>query len=82
MPLQGREVREEVFRVAVPSRREQEPSLFTVIAWRDQAEHAAESPVEGQPAGWREDLVVPDRLSVKPSVGLAALTILTLVSPG
>jgi hypothetical protein len=25
-----------VFRVAVPSRREQEPSLFTVIVWRDQ----------------------------------------------
>jgi Single-strand binding protein family len=33
-----------VFRVAVPSRREQEPSFFTVIVWRDQAEHAVEAP--------------------------------------
>jgi single-strand DNA-binding protein len=32
-----------VFRVAVSGRREQEPSFFTVIVWRDQAEHAAES---------------------------------------
>jgi hypothetical protein len=31
-----------VFRLAVSSRREQEPSLFTVIVWRDQAEHAAQ----------------------------------------
>jgi single-stranded DNA-binding protein len=29
-----------VFRVAVSSRREQEVSFFTVIVWRDQAEHA------------------------------------------
>jgi single-stranded DNA-binding protein len=28
-------------RVAVSGRREQEPSFFTVIVWRDQAEHAA-----------------------------------------
>jgi single-strand DNA-binding protein len=27
----------------VSGRREQEPSFFTVIVWRDQAEHAAES---------------------------------------
>jgi single stranded DNA-binding protein len=32
-----------MFRVAVSSRREQEPSFFTVIVWRDQAEHAAQS---------------------------------------
>jgi single-strand DNA-binding protein len=32
-----------MFRVAVSGRREQEPSCFTVIVWRDQAEHAAES---------------------------------------
>jgi single-strand DNA-binding protein len=32
-----------MFRVAVSGRREQEPSFFTVIVWRDQAEHAAES---------------------------------------
>ena len=31
------------FRVAVSGRREQEPSFFTVVVWRDQAEHAAES---------------------------------------
>jgi single stranded DNA-binding protein len=30
-------------RVAVSGRREQEPSFFTVVVWRDQAEHAAES---------------------------------------
>jgi single-strand DNA-binding protein len=33
--------------VAVPGRREQEPSFFTVIVWRDQAEHAAESLTKG-----------------------------------
>jgi single-strand DNA-binding protein len=32
-----------VFRVAVSGRREQEASFFTVIVWRDQAKHAAES---------------------------------------
>jgi single-strand DNA-binding protein len=32
-----------VFRVAVSGRREQEASFFTVVVWRDQAEHAAES---------------------------------------
>jgi single-stranded DNA-binding protein len=42
-----------MFRVAVSGRGEQEPSFFTVIVWRDQAEHAAESPVEGQPGGGR-----------------------------
>jgi single-strand DNA-binding protein len=31
------------FRVAVSGRREQEASFFTVIVWRDQAEHAAQS---------------------------------------
>jgi single-strand DNA-binding protein len=35
------------FRVAVSGRREQEPSFFTVIVWRDQAEHAAESLSKG-----------------------------------
>jgi single-strand DNA-binding protein len=30
-------------RVAVSGRREQEPPFFTVIVWRDQAEHAAQS---------------------------------------
>src|SRR5215211_4099392 len=30
------------FRVAVSGRREQEPSFFTVVVWRDQAEHAAQ----------------------------------------
>ena len=32
-----------MFRVAVSGRHEQEASFFTVIVWRDQAEHAAES---------------------------------------
>jgi single-stranded DNA-binding protein len=29
-----------MFRVAVSGRREQEASFFTVVVWRDQAEHA------------------------------------------
>jgi Single-strand binding protein family len=36
-----------VFRVAVSGRREQEPWFFTVIVWRDQAEHAAQSLAKG-----------------------------------
>jgi single-strand DNA-binding protein len=32
-----------MFRVAVSARREQEPSFFTVVVWRDQAKHAVES---------------------------------------
>ena len=32
-----------MFRVAVPGRREQEASFFTVIVWRDQVEDVAES---------------------------------------
>jgi single-strand DNA-binding protein len=36
-----------VFRVAVSGRRDQEASFFTVIVWRDQAEHAAESLSKG-----------------------------------
>jgi single-strand DNA-binding protein len=35
------------FRVAVSGRREQEASFFTVIVWRDRAEHAAESLAKG-----------------------------------
>ena len=35
------------FRVAVSGRRDQEASFFTVIVWRDQAEHAAESLAKG-----------------------------------
>jgi single-strand DNA-binding protein len=31
-----------MFRVAVSGRREQEASFFTVVVWRDQAEHAAQ----------------------------------------
>jgi len=30
-----------MFRVAVSGRREQEASFFTVVVWRDRAEHAA-----------------------------------------
>ena len=35
------------FRVAISGRREQEASFFTVVVWRDQAEHAAESLSKG-----------------------------------
>jgi len=35
------------FRVAVSGRREQEASYFTVIVWRDQADHAAQSLSKG-----------------------------------
>jgi single-strand DNA-binding protein len=35
------------FRAAVSGRREQEASFFTVIVWRDQAEHAAASLSKG-----------------------------------
>jgi single-strand DNA-binding protein len=35
------------FRVAVSGRREQEASFFTVIVWRDQAEHAVQSLSKG-----------------------------------
>ena len=38
-----------MFRVAVSGRREQEASFFTVIVWRDQAEHAAQSLAKGSP---------------------------------
>jgi single-strand DNA-binding protein len=36
-----------MFRVAVSGRREHEASFFTVIVWRDQAEHAAQSLAKG-----------------------------------
>jgi single-strand DNA-binding protein len=36
-----------VFRVAVSGRREQEASFFTVVVWRDQAEHVAQSLAKG-----------------------------------
>jgi single-strand DNA-binding protein len=36
-----------MFRVAVSGRRDQEPSFFPVIVWRDQAEHAAQSLSKG-----------------------------------
>jgi single stranded DNA-binding protein len=36
-----------MFRVAVSGRREQEASFFTVVVWRNQAEHAAESLAKG-----------------------------------
>ena len=35
------------FRVAVSGQRDQEPSFVTVIVWRDQAEHAAQSLSKG-----------------------------------
>ena len=36
-----------MFRVAVSAWKDQEASLFTVLVWRDQAEHAAESLSKG-----------------------------------
>jgi single-strand DNA-binding protein len=36
-----------MFRVAVSGRRDQEPSFFTVVVWRDQAEQVAESLAKG-----------------------------------
>ena len=36
-----------IFRVAVSARREQEASFFTVVVWRDQAEHASQSLSKG-----------------------------------
>ena len=41
------------FRVAVSGRtRDSEPSFFTVVVWRDQAEHAAESLSKGSRLWW------------------------------
>jgi hypothetical protein len=39
-----------MFRVAISGRREQEASFFTVVVWRDQADHAAQS--LSRAAGW------------------------------
>ena len=36
-----------VFRVAVSARKDQEASFFTVIVWRDQAEHTSQSLSKG-----------------------------------
>ena len=36
-----------MFRAGVSGRREQEASFFTVVVWRDQAEHVAESLSKG-----------------------------------
>ena len=36
-----------MFRVAASGRREQEASFFTVVVWRDQAEHASHSLTKG-----------------------------------
>jgi len=41
-----------MFRVAVSGRREQEASFFTVVVWRDQAEHAAQSLAKGSRVVW------------------------------
>jgi single-strand DNA-binding protein len=37
-----------MFRMAVSGRRDQEASFFTVIVWRDQAEHVAEPLAKGR----------------------------------
>jgi single stranded DNA-binding protein len=60
-----------MFRVAVSGRREQEPSFFTVIVWRDQAEHASQSLAKGsrvvvvgrlQQRAWTPRTAAPGRL--------------------
>ena len=56
-----------MFRVAVSGRREQEASFFTVIVWRDQAEHAAESLSKGS------RVVVVGRLQQRPLQQLGPL---------
>jgi single-strand DNA-binding protein len=38
-----------MFRVTVSGPREQEASFFTVVVWRDQADHAAQSLAKGSP---------------------------------
>ena len=38
-----------IFRVAVSGRREQEASFFTVVVWRDQAEHRGRAVVQVEP---------------------------------
>ena len=45
-----RGIAQAMFRVAVSGRREQEASFFTVVVWRDQAEHAAQSLAKGSRA--------------------------------
>ena len=52
------------FRVAVSGRREQEPSFFAVVVWRDQAEHAAESLSKGSRVvviGWLQQRTWTDQ---------------------
>ena len=49
-----------MFRVAVSGRREQEASFFTVIVWRDQAEHVAESLSKGSRwSSWAGSNIAP-----------------------
>ena len=55
-----------MFRVAVSGRREQEASFFTVIVWRDQADHAAESLSKGS---WVVVVGVRRRAGPEPAVG-------------
>ena len=61
-----------MFRVTVSGAREQEVSFFTVVVWRDQAEHAAQSLTKGsrvvvvgrlQQRSWTLRMAGPDRWS-------------------
>jgi single-stranded DNA-binding protein len=45
------------FRMAVSGRRDGEPSCFTVVAWRDEAEHPAESLTKGSRVTHHEALL-------------------------
>jgi hypothetical protein len=56
-----------MFRVAVSGRRDQEPSFFTLVVWRDQAEHAAESLSRGAGSwSWVDSSVGAGRLRTAP----------------
>jgi single-stranded DNA-binding protein len=64
------------FRVAVSSRiRDGEqwrgggPAFYSVVVWRDQAEHAAASLSEGQPGRGRRPLVAADKGCTHPLSG-------------
>ena len=86
-----------MFRVAVSGRREQEASFFTVIVWRDQAEHAAAVADQGQPgrgrgpapaAGWTAEdgsarsVVEVVAEELGPSLRWATATTTRAVRPG
>ena len=74
-----------MFRVAVSGRWEQEASFFTVIVWRDQAEHAAESLSKGsrvvvvgqlQQQSWTARTVMPNSGRHREDLGICGRPLL------